>query len=62
MICPLISRFSVVARYVLLDGETMPQMPRGLNNRVELEVVVGGDDGDGDAVGVGEAVGEDFSP
>jgi hypothetical protein len=52
----------VVELYVLLEGESMPQMPRGVNNSVELEVVVGDDDGNGDAVGVGEAAGKDFSP
>jgi hypothetical protein len=59
MTCPLISRFSVVELYVLLEGESMPQMPRVSNNSVELEVVVGDDDGIGDAVGVGEAVGKE---
>jgi hypothetical protein len=34
-------------------------MPRASNNSVELEVVVGDDDGIGDAVGVGEAVGKE---
>ncbi len=46
----------------MLEGETMPQMPRVSNNSIELEAIVGDDDGIRDAVGVGEAVGKEFSP
>lgn len=68
------SRVSVLELYVLLEGEVIPKMPRGPKDPpivgdefgrglwevgVEVGVVMG--DGDGDAVGVGEAVGNEFS-
>jgi hypothetical protein len=65
-------RVSVLELYVLLEGEVMPNPPRGPSKDApivedeeglgEVGVGVGVVVGDGDGVGVGEAVGEEFSP
>jgi hypothetical protein len=71
-------RVSVLELYVLLEGEVIPKLPRGPANdapavddevgeglgEVGVGVVMGGDGYavNGDAVGVGEAVGKEFSP
>jgi hypothetical protein len=66
------SRVSVSELYVLLEGEVIPNKPRGPSKDApivgdkeglgEVGVGVGVVVGDGDDVGVGEAVGKEFSP
>jgi hypothetical protein len=65
-------RVSVLELYVLLEGEVMPNTPRGPSKDAlivgdeeglgEVGVGVGVVVGDGDDVGIGEAVGKEFSP
>jgi hypothetical protein len=57
--------------YVVLEGEVIPNTPRGPSKDapvvgdeegLEVGVGVGVVVGDGDDVGIGEAVGKEFSP
>lgn len=67
------ARVSVLELYVLLEGEVIRKLPRGPKDplivgdevgeglgEVGVGVVAGMEDGD--AVGIGDAVGKEFSP
>ena len=65
------TRVSALELYVLLEGEAIPNPPRGPSKNAlivgneegfEVGVGVGVVMGDGDVVGVGGAVGKELSP